>query len=225
MFSCFQLTAPPPPQQPSAFLRPGVKTATGESWEGWLEPHWWLAPGLKGSPQEPGEPHPPSQGPPTRPQGLALTPFHNSRVGEKTPHPREGWGRPQRPLGRKSAGRGAEYRPVPLGLTHASPLKKKKTKKSVPIFRTLRLERPMGSPQPLSSCPPERNYYDLGLCSQEGRSLHIKVRTGDQGQNTVSFAQNTHGAPLPLTPTPCSLGLGSPHSQRPGFPRAQFSHL
>lgn len=117
---------PPPPQQPSAFLRPGVKTATGESWEGWLEPHWWLAPGLKGSPQEPGEPHPPAQGPPTRPQGLALTPFHNSRLGEKTPHPREGWGRPQRPLGRKSAGRGAEHRPVPLGLTHASPLKKKK---------------------------------------------------------------------------------------------------
>lgn len=35
MFSCFQLTSPH--QQPSAFLRPGVKTATGESWEGGRE--------------------------------------------------------------------------------------------------------------------------------------------------------------------------------------------
>lgn len=57
MFSCFQLTTPP--QQPSAFLRPGVKTATGESWESWRELHWWLGLKLKGSPQEPGEPpHP-----------------------------------------------------------------------------------------------------------------------------------------------------------------------
>lgn len=55
----FPINSPPHHhQQPSAFLRPRVKTATGESWESWRELHWWLGLGLKGSPPEPEEPHP-----------------------------------------------------------------------------------------------------------------------------------------------------------------------
>lgn len=89
MFSCFQLT-PPPPQQPSAFLRPGVKTATGESWESWRELHWWLGLGLKGSPQEPGEPPPtPTLGPSYQASVLGADPFHSSWGWEgKTPRSR-----------------------------------------------------------------------------------------------------------------------------------------
>ena len=50
-----------PHQQPSAFLRPGVRTATGE---GWRERQGWLGLGLKGDPREP---HPGT--PPARPRG------------------------------------------------------------------------------------------------------------------------------------------------------------
>ena len=39
-FSSFQL--PFPHQQPSAFLRPGVRMTTGERRDCWPELHWWL---------------------------------------------------------------------------------------------------------------------------------------------------------------------------------------
>lgn len=115
MFSCFQLTSPH--QQPSAFLRPGVKTATGRGRGGGLgranSGGGW-AWGEKVTPPRtlthtPGPLQPGSQ-------GLALTPGPSEGRGGRPPHiPRESWGRPRRPLGRKLANKGAGHRPVTLG--------------------------------------------------------------------------------------------------------------
>lgn len=112
MFSCFQLTSPH--QQPSAFLRPGVKTATGgelgraNSGGGWA----W---GEKVTP--PQDPHTHPRTPPARLSGLGADPWALSEGrGGGPPHiPRESWGRPRRPLGRKLANKGAGHRPVTLG--------------------------------------------------------------------------------------------------------------
>lgn len=71
----------------------------------------------------PGDTLPPQLStPPSPPQGLALTSWRLQTLGaekEKTPHPQ---GMPQRPLGRKSAGRGARHRPVLLGPYSCFPL-------------------------------------------------------------------------------------------------------
>lgn len=80
---------------------------------------------------------------------------------------------PQRPLGRKSAGRRAGHRPVPLGLPPAST-----SKEIYSYFQEPRsLERPTG---PLLL--PTQKYDSLCLSSSGGRHLHIKERTAVGGQ-------------------------------------------
>ena len=91
MSSCFQLTSPH--QQPSTFLRPGVKTATGEGWGGaWRELRWWQALELKGGPQEPGGPSLRPQDPTRQAPGLGTDPSALSQpLGGgrgKSPHPK-----------------------------------------------------------------------------------------------------------------------------------------
>ena len=143
MFSCFQLTSPH--QQPSAFLRPGVKTATGRAGEGDSGCGWaWggkVTPHPRTLTQTPGPLQPGSQ-------GLALTPGPFQRgEGGRPPHiPRESWGRPGRLLGRKLANKGAGHRPVTLGpyscFPHFPP--------NPPKIRKHSLQR---GPQPRPSCP------------------------------------------------------------------------
>lgn len=123
MLPCFQLTSPP---AASAFLRPGVKTATGrhrESWEGWRELLLVAGPG-EPSPHLEDIPPPSSlPAPPSPSQGLALTSWPLHRLLElrkgRGPHiprecPRGLWEGSQ-----PGRGQGID-RPVPLGFTPAS---------------------------------------------------------------------------------------------------------
>lgn len=81
---------------------------------------WWLGWGLEGGPQDPGRETPSPQ-----PQDTLALPQPQGRWCEKTPHPQGRLGRPRRPLGRKSAVGGGEGTGLsPVGLTHASLLKK-----------------------------------------------------------------------------------------------------
>lgn len=68
---------------------------------------------------------------------------------------------------------------------------------------------------------PQRNYYDLCLSSQEGRYLHIKDRTADKGQELSQNADKC-GTPLPLSPTPCSLGWSALPAKERAFPGLSF---
>lgn len=167
-----------PHQQPSAFLRPGVKAATGESWEGWQGLCGWL---------DLDNPTHTARIPPTRPQGLALPPWpcHSHLEGRRgrRPHiPRERWAKPHRPLGRKSAERGAGHRSVPLGPYSCSP---HPPKNPFLLLETFSLERP--------TTPLFLPTQDLLLClsSQEGRYLHIRraQQLGGRGSLKMSSPQ------------------------------------
>ena len=98
MFSCFQLTSPH--QQPSAFLRPGVKTATGRAGEGDSGCGWaWggkVTPHPRTLTQTPGPLQPGSQ-------GLALTPgpFQRGEGGRPPPHPQGKLGKAREASGKE----------------------------------------------------------------------------------------------------------------------------
>lgn len=102
MFSCFQLTPPP-----------AVLCILGTRSQGSHQGEWGR---LVGAPLVVG---PGASGLDADP--LALPRPFGGRRGRRPHIPREGWGRPQRPLGRKSGEREVARRPVPLGPTHVPP--------------------------------------------------------------------------------------------------------
>lgn len=134
MFSCFQLTSPH--HQPSAFLRPGVKAASGESWGAGRDPDgsWTWAkrqpPGNWGAPSTPQDPSCQAPGLGTNPLAISQ-PLRGTRW--ETPHP---LGRMEKALeasGNEAGKKGGWGLSLSLlGLTHDS---LSTPPKSVPTFR------------------------------------------------------------------------------------------
>lgn len=117
MFSCLIHF---PPQQPSAFLRPGVKTATGRAGEGDSGCGWaW---GGEGDPPPQDLTHTPGP-PPSGSQGLGADPLGPFKGEEENPptSPGKTQGRPRGLWEGKLANKGAGHRPVTLGLAPALP--------------------------------------------------------------------------------------------------------